>query len=175
MRRTHRVAGGIMKGTPTRINDCPVVNVIWFDAWAYCLWLGDRYRLPMEREWEFAWRAGTKSRSMGGDRDEWKNYAWYYKNSDKRTHPVGKKLLNRFGLCDMDGNVWEWCSSWKAADPDDGDDPWYSGYNRVTRGGAWNRYGRTPREADRMGLPPMNSSIGIDFGFRVARAHHRKS
>lgn len=67
------------------------------------------YRLPTNKEWEHACRAGTKTRCYTGDTDAAENQAgWYCNNSDNRTHPVGQKIPNAFGLYDMLGNVWEW-------------------------------------------------------------------
>ena len=103
---------------------CPVEQVSWNDAQAFIERLngrGDRgpYRLPTNAEWEFAVRAGTITDSYAGDistrggEDPVLNrVAWYYKNSEKRTHPVGGKAPNPYGLYDMLGNVWEWVEDW---------------------------------------------------------------
>jgi formylglycine-generating enzyme required for sulfatase activity len=78
---------------------------------------------------------------FGDDEAQLVNYAWYSVNSNSRTHQVGLKLPNEFGLYDMHGNVWEWCwDRWGTfPDPDDLTDPEGapSGVDRVIRGGCW--------------------------------------
>lgn len=101
----------------------PVEQVSWEDALAYCNTLTTEerasgripsdyaYRLPTEAEWEYACRAGTTTRFSYGDDPDYSllgDYAWHRQNSDDRTHPVGQKLPNHWGLYDMHGNVFEW-------------------------------------------------------------------
>jgi formylglycine-generating enzyme required for sulfatase activity len=159
------------KGNPKN----PVENVLWNDAQAFCQKLsektGKKYRLPSEAEWEYACRAGTQTHYYFGD-DEMKlgEYAWYYENSGSKTHPVGQKKPNDWGLYDMSGNVWEWCEdgrnkNYKNA-PTDGT-AWNENLSvsnrRVLRGGSWNKSPRICRSAYR-------DNVGIrsdSYGFRV--------
>jgi len=130
-------------------DDYPAVYVSWDDAVEFCKKLsameGKVYRLPTEAEWEYACRGGTKTAfSFGNDDAELGKYAWFYGNAwdidEKYPHRVAQKLPNPFGLHDMHGNVWEWCSDWYAdypstplTDPRGPD----SGSFRVLRGGSW--------------------------------------
>jgi formylglycine-generating enzyme required for sulfatase activity len=152
-------------------DSCPMINVTWYDAWVFARWLGGR--LPTEAEWEYACRAGTQSRfSFGDDEDALGQYAWYDANSDDRTHPVGQKMPNGWGLHDMLGNVWEWCQDWFDAEyyanspPEDptGVD---EASDRVNRGGCWFDTAVICRSAYRFWDAPASR---FDFlGFRVAR------
>ncbi len=91
----------------------PVIHVSWDGTRPYLDWLteqtGQTYRLLSEAEWEFTARSGSKTRFSFGDKDDQLNeYAWYNKNSDGKTQPVGLKKANDFGLYDVYGNVYEW-------------------------------------------------------------------
>jgi formylglycine-generating enzyme required for sulfatase activity len=89
----------------------PVENVDWNQASLYCIAIGGR--LPTEKEWEYAARAGTTGAHYGA----LDAIAWYSDNSGKSTHPVGLKQANAYGLYDMLGNVWEWVADDWAAYP----------------------------------------------------------
>jgi sulfatase modifying factor 1 len=149
-------------------DDHPVVNVTWNDAQAMAHWLGEkegrRYRLPTEAEWEYACRAGTRTRYHGGDdplsllrvantfdRDSaahwprWLPHALAGLDGYPFTAPVGSFAPNPWGLHDMHGNAWEWVSDWYDADyyarsplqDPAGPD---SGEVRVRRGGSWHTW-----------------------------------
>lgn len=126
----------------------PIINVSWDDTKEYIQWLseqtGKEYRLPSEAQWEYACRAGSTGKySFGDDINQLGNYGWYSSNSGGKTHSVGEKQPNKFGLYDMHGNVWEWL-----------EDVWHENYNgasidgnvwviggelnkRIIRGGSW--------------------------------------
>lgn len=149
-------------------DDHPVVNVSWNDAVAMAKWLSEQegatYRLPTEAEWEYAARAGTRTRYHSGDDPQsllktanvfdadaagnwpkWKNQALNVRDGYAFTAPAGSFAPNAFGLYDMHGNVWEWCSDWYAEDyyarspVDDPAGP-ADGTVHVRRGGSWHTW-----------------------------------
>ncbi len=160
----------------------PVIMVSWNDAQRYVAWLNqktgltgrsDRYRLLTKAEWEYAARAGSQARwSHGDDESRLGNYAWYGSNSGGRTHPVGSKAANGFGLHDMHGNVAEWVEDCHEArystQPSDGSAFTKSSCpSRVSRGGSWTNPPQVLRSAGRDWNSPAFG--GPALGFRVAR------
>jgi formylglycine-generating enzyme required for sulfatase activity len=158
-------------------DQCPVEKVSWDDAQAFIQKLnqqtGHSYRLPSEAEWEYACRAGSTGKwCFGDDEDQLKHYAWYEDNSGGKTHPVGEKKANAFGLHDMHGNVWEWCEdewhdNYQGA-PSDGR-AWVDGKGseRLLRGGARDSGAGSARSAQRLNNRPDGHFINL--GFRLAR------
>ena len=160
-------------------DDLPVVSVSWDQAVEFCRKMselpeerksGRMYRLPTEAEWEYACRAGTSTRwSFGEEEALLGDFAWCEANSEGRTHPVGQKSPNAWGLYDMYGNVWEWCSDWRgeyaAGLSTDPQGP-VSGSERVHRGGSWLRNGVYDRSTSRFAHFPAFGSN--DLGFRIA-------
>ena len=157
--------------------DSPAAVITWNDAVAYCQWLSAQekvtYRLPTEAEWEYAGRAGTTTQySFGDDVALLDQYGWHRKNASSKSHPVGTKLSNGFGLFDVHGNLQEWCGDYF-------DEKWYAksslndpkgsaaGSNRVIRGGLWNNDASYCRSASRNNVTP--STLNYTIGFRVAR------
>jgi len=150
----------------------PVEQVSWDDVVAFIARLnaqkdGYSYRLPTEAEWEYACRAGTTG-DYAGDPDA---MGWYDKNSGDKTHDVGTKLANAFGLFDMHGNVWEWSQDWYHDSyngaPTDGS-AWLSGGEqkyRVLRGGSWRNGSGFMRSALRHWASTDGRVDG--YGFRV--------
>ena len=145
----------------------PVVGVSWHEARAFCEWAGGR--LPTEAEWEYACRAGTTTEySFGNDPNLLDEYGWYYQNSRRQTQPVGAKKPNPWGLHDMLGNVWEWCSSKYEPYPcrsDDGRESTEGDKSRVVRGGSFLISPRDVRCAFRGDGRP-DDCLG-SLGFRV--------
>jgi formylglycine-generating enzyme required for sulfatase activity len=180
--------------------DRPVDVVSWFDAVRFCNALsvleksapyykirnddlvaiedpsGSGYRLPTEAEWEYACRAGSTTRWFFGDSPrDLGSYAFFASNSEERSHPVGKKLPNPFGLYDTYGNVAEWCWDWYDDYQTATENP--SGpsaprgpkatWSRVLRGGDWGNYESDIDSFNRSFAKPQ--SRNLSYGFRVAR------
>ena len=164
----------------------PVEQVNWTEANNYCAQLTARersagrlpsgwaYRLPTEAEWEYASRCGSTNRFSYGDDPGYTqlgNNAWYNANSGGAAHTVGGKLPNRWGLYDMSGNVWEWCSDWYSTYPGGNvTDPSgsVSGSHRVVRGGSWYDTAYYCRSARRLINDP--SDRYNNHGFRLVLA-----
>ena len=155
---------------------CPVERVSWHDVQAFIGELnaatdGVRYRLPTEAEWEFAARAGKGPGAYAADLSP---IAWYDDNSGGRTHTVGQKAPNAWGLHDMVGNVEEWVHDWFAW-PDDRPrgpltDPRgpLSGDGRIIRGCGWDdHYERCEVPINRTGTPEWRYHA---VGFRLVRS-----
>ncbi|MGD0900448.1 MAG: formylglycine-generating enzyme family protein, partial [Thermoguttaceae bacterium] len=136
----------------------PVENVAWDDCQAFLGKLNARFRrphpnplpagegeflLPTEAQWEYACRAGSTTKwCFGDDGRQFAANTWYGDNSGGKTHPVGERRPNAWGLYDVHGNVWEWCRDWYDEDyygQSPGDDPSgpASGSYRASRGGSW--------------------------------------
>jgi formylglycine-generating enzyme required for sulfatase activity len=177
---TQRQWKKIMGTSPSNFRDeaRPVEKVSWKEIQKFIQKLNSientaKYRLPSEAEWEYACRAGTQSRYFFGD-DESKldEYAWYAKNSGRKTHPVGKKKPNPWGLYDMHGNVWEWVQDeWHESyngSPSNGS-AWEDGNssNRVSRGCSWYCDIDFCRPAARFSREP--DSRFANLGFRLVR------
>jgi formylglycine-generating enzyme required for sulfatase activity len=152
----------------------PVVGVSWDEAKAFCEWAG--LILPGEAQWEYACRAGTRTRFWSGDKDsDLERVAWYADNSEGQPHSGGENPPNDFGLCDMHGNVWEWCQdTWHDTyvdAPTDGS-AWCEKTTgtdyRVLRGGSWHNLAQLCRSASRDWRPAGARYAGV--GFRPARS-----
>jgi len=146
-------------------------------TWA-CDFRADGYRLPTEAEWEYACRAGTKTRySFGDGPEKLAGYGWFKDNSGGAPRPVGRKAPNGFGLYDMHGNVWEWCNDYYRDDyypKSPSLDPCgpAKGKTRVLRGGAWDSTAEKCTSAYRFKEFPTvtDACFGYDsYGFRRAR------
>ncbi len=181
-------------------SDLPVDNISWIRAVNFCNMLSDQegfmkcynedtwecdfsmdgFRLPTEAEWEYACRAGTETyfstgNNLSSDRNTSSDLdlaGWYQYNSSRKTHIVGQKEPNTFGLYDMHGNLKEWCNDWYGGDyysdspslnptgPDNGS-------KRILRGGYWGNIARYCKSADRWSYPPLGHHYS--YGFRVVR------
>lgn len=167
---------------PSREHDDqkPVDGVTWDEAVEYCRQLSELptekaagyvYRLPTEAEWEYACRAGTTTMySFGDDATELGRYGWYDGNSGTGPLAAGQKSPNPWGLCDMHGYLWEWCSDWYgdySADPVTDPAGPAEGTYRVYRSGSWYQPPAAMRSAARSRGIPGGSDASL--GFRVAR------
>ncbi len=186
----------VMRQNPSKFqvsDQQPVEQVSWLDAVKFCNALSEQegrkpyyriegdvvtlaggrgYRLPTEAEWEYACRAGSSTRfPFGDDAAGLGDYAWYDKNSGQKTHAVGQKRPNAWGLHDMLGNVWEWCADgydenyFSSSPPADPPGPAKARF-RVNRGGGWDGDPGTCRPAVRFKNTPKRRYYSL--GFRVA-------
>jgi formylglycine-generating enzyme required for sulfatase activity len=169
----YRAEGERRKYADPSRSDHPVVAVTWNDAVAYATWAGKR--LPSEAEWEAAARGGLEGRLYpNGDQIGPADATFGALHShDPQTTAVGSHPPNGYGLHDMAGNVWEWCSDYYAPDAylrGSARDPKgpERGSARVARGGSWNDAPRALRVANRLEMTP--TLIGPVFGFRCAQS-----
>jgi formylglycine-generating enzyme required for sulfatase activity len=178
-----------MNSHPKRVNvdpGNPVLAASWDDCQVFLRKLNDEFspgqphfRLPTEPEWEFACRAGTRTRwSFGDDESQLGDYAWYRDNAKRHSRAVGQKKPNPWGLYDMHGNVWQWCEDWHACYPGprsvaypvkflvvDPRGP-ESGTERVARGGSWCCDAEASESKTRMSAKP--DARYENFGLRIA-------
>lgn len=158
--------------------DRPVEMVSWEDAQEFVTKLNEKedtnkYRLPLEAEWEYACRASTQTRYFfGNDESKLNEYAWYAGNSGSKTHIIGQKKPNPWGLYDIHGNVWEWVQDeWHEnynGAPSDGS-AWDEGNssNRVSRGCSW--YCNTEFCCSAVRFKRESESRFANLGFRLLR------
>ncbi len=152
----------------------PVEMVSWNDVQGFIAELNyyrgeTTFSLPTEAQWEYAARGGVPDHIYSGGNNA-NQVGWHYFNSGRKTHEVGEKPSNAWGLHDMSGNVWEWCQDWynrkyyvhcSCVDPTGPG----SGVKRLIRGGSWGSYQWCMRPAFRFCYTP--NSYGMDVGFRL--------
>lgn len=159
-------------------DDLPVESVSWDEAREFVARLNEKedttkYRLPTEAEWEYAARAGTSTLYSFGEIDEDEgpfltDYAWYEANSYGKTHNVGGKLANPWGLYDVHGNVWEyvqdsWVDSYAGASEDGTAVEKGSGSLRIARGGSYSSKENALYTAYRKKQDPRDGDSSIGF------------
>jgi len=202
---THEQFAKVQLPDPSHWQDnpkTPVERVRWRDAKAYCNersrleglrpcydertadwdcdYSADGYRLPTEAEWEYAARAGSATPYDFGSADKLRQYAWFSENAERKTHGAGQKKPNAFGVCDLYGNVSEWCEDVysptyyrdsPAADPTGPSSPGRD-VKRVMRGGNWDAGADACRATYRRGERTGNTDacFATDYcGFRCVR------
>ena len=179
----------VMGGNPSRFKgpQNPVENVSWDDCQTFLQKLneklpasGAKFSLPTEAQWEYACRAGGTGKFCYGDAEgSLGEYAWFAGNSGSKTHPVGEKKPNAWGLYDMHGNVWEWCqdyfhSGYYAKSPaDDPVGPSRPSSGCVLRGGSREQPARHCSSASRTST--SEGSLMDRLGFRVSRVSEKVS
>jgi formylglycine-generating enzyme required for sulfatase activity len=143
-----------------------------------CDFEADGYRLPTEAEWEYACRAGTEGDySFGGEARQLGDFAWFADNAAKKTHPVGQKKANPWGLLDTYGNVAEWCQDvydkgYYKDSPEKNPRGPADGAEYVLRGGSWKSPADAARSSYRIGENPgfSDACLARDaIGFRCVR------
>lgn len=153
-------------------DQCPVDMVSHKDIQVFIEALNEltkkKYRLPSEAEWEYAAIGGQSYIYAGGDDID--SVSWYDKNSNNKSHPVGQKLPNGYGLYDMSGNIWEWCQdfyheNYKDAPLDNQPVTKYSPHKSL-RGGSYSNYKGFGRAYARGVL--STTSRKDNAGFRLA-------
>jgi len=157
---------------PARDRHKPAVDVTWFDATLFALWVG--CRLPTEAEWEFSCGGGASTEWCCTSERELNHYAWFSENSGGRIHPVATREPNSLGLFDLHGNVWEWCEDaydqdFYVSSPvrDPAHRPQGLMAHRVCRGGCMHSFAEMCRTRYRFHEPP--EFWAPDLGFRLAR------
>lgn len=176
----------VMGSNPSKFKgeNRPVESISWNDVQDFIEKLNEKdrtgdYRLPSESEWEYACRAGTTtSYSFGDDESKFNEYGWYSGNADSKTHPVGQKKPNPWGLYDMHGNVGEWVQDLYHENYGDAfahGSPFVSGVftSGIYRGGSWAHEDYFCRSAVR-DLSGQNESHNF-LGFRVVREASHKT
>ncbi|GHT23153.1 hypothetical protein AGMMS4957_14310 [Bacteroidia bacterium] len=170
---TQRLWEDVMGSNPSHFkgNNLPVEMVSYDDIQSFLTALntktGKNYRLPTEAEWEYAARGGNRSAGYKySGSNTVGDVAWYGDGST--THAVGTKAPNELGICDMSGNVWEWCSDWYG-DYHSGEQTnptgATTGSDRVVRGGRWGNNAEHCRVSRRNNNAP--NGVGSDLGFRL--------
>jgi formylglycine-generating enzyme required for sulfatase activity len=173
----------VMGNNPSEFkgDDLPVESVSWNQVQEFIDKLNEmedttKYRLPTEAEWEYAAKAGTSTLYSFGEVDDEEgpflsDYAWYRENSYDKTHEVGQKLPNPWGLYDVHGNVWElvqdsWVDSYSDAQEDGSAVDKVSGSQRIARGGGYSSNANALESAYRKRQDPRDGDSTI--GFRLA-------
>lgn len=153
-------------------SDLPVERVSWFEAKEFCEKAGKR--LPTEAEWEKAAKGGRNDRWPGTNiQEELIEYSWNDDTGAKgRTHPVGLKKPNGYGIYDMAGNVYEWVYDWfgmnyYSKSPKENPKGPETGISKILRGGCWDNHTHEVRTTSRYARPPQVKYA--DFGFRCAK------
>ena len=152
-------------------DNLPAENISWNQVQEFITKInslndGYKYRLPTEAEWEYAARAGTTGPIAGDSLDA---VAWYDQKGGPRTHPVGTKAANAWGLYDMEGNVWQWVQdAYSEYKKNAVSDPLNTkGDTKVLRGGSWSDSAAAARVSNRFSVAPNLKNNNA--GFRLVR------